>query len=536
MNTTVLRTLLAGVAFVGSGCGGGSPSTGSGQGGSGGPGAPSADASVIYCRGADSKKLDPHDIDDGESASVCNQIYENLVTYDLEDPRIVPGLAESWTVSADGLAWTFMLRAGVRFHDGTPCDGDAVKWSLDRMRDSKHPDLHGASQPYGGDYAVIERVEVVSPTEVRLVLKTPSAVLLRNLAMFPASVVSPSAVRKHGAEIARNPVGTGPFRFVEWIPNEKIVLERWDGYCGEKAKVRRAIFIPVPEQSARVERLKRGEAHLMDNVDFSMVETIRAVPGLVVEMRPGMNFSYLAMNNDRKPFDDARVRRAVAHAVDKQKLLKLAYFGYGKTGPNPMPPTIPGYHDGLADRPHDPAKARALLAEAGFPGGLDTDLWAMPNPRPYCPKPRECAQVLKEDLAAVGIRVTIKSPPWSEYLDRTKVGEHPMCILGWTTDNGDPDNFLYALLSKDRAQPPAQNVSFYRSDVVTALLVRAQGETDEARRWNLYRQAQEAIHADCPMVPLAYMPLTVARRAEVRGYPLNPIGIVRLHTVMVGER
>ncbi len=532
MNTKAIGTILLGASLLWTGCGRGSPSTGSGPVGSGESGA--QDATVVFCRGADSKKLDPHDIDDGESASVCNQVYENLVTYDLEDPKIVPGLAESWTVSADGLAWTFKLRADVNFHDGTACDAEAVTWSLDRMRDPEHPDLHGASQPYGGDYAVIERVEVASPTEVRLVLKTPSAVLLRNLAMFPASIVSPAAVRKHGAEIARNPVGTGPFRFVEWIPNEKIVLERFEGYWGPKAKVRRAIFIPVPEQSARVERLKRGEAHLMDNVDFSMVEAIRAHPGLVVDMKPGMNFSYLAMNNDRRPFDDVRIRRAVAHALDKQKLLDLAYFGYGKTGPNPMPPTIPGYHDSLADYPHDPARAKALLAEAGFPDGFDVDLWAMPNPRPYCPKPRECAQVLKEQLAAAGIRTTIKSPPWNEYLERTKQGEHRICILGWTTDNGDPDNFLYALLSKDRAQPPAQNVSFYRSDVVTALLVRAQGETDEARRWNLYRQAQEAIHADCPMVPLAYMPLTIARRAEVRGYPLNPIGIVRLHTLTLG--
>jgi len=487
---------------------------------------------IVFVRGADSKKLDPADVTDGESVVVVNQLFENLVTHAPATPELVPGLATAWTVSEDGRTWTFTLRPGVKFHDGTDCDAAAVKFSLDRLVHKDNAYRFGGNFSYDENYQMIESVEAPDAGTVVLRLRAASAVLLPNLAMFPACIVSPTAMQAAGEGFARHPVGTGPYRFVRWVADEAIELTRFDGYWGPRAGVTRVIFVPVQEQRSRLERLRRGEANMMNTVDFAFVAEIEADPALRYDRVDGMNFSYLAMNNDRKPFDDPRVRRAVAHAIDKAALITLAYYGFGKPGVNPMPPTIPGYHDGIADYPHDPAKAKALLAEAGYPDGFDTDLWAMPNPRPYMPKPQECGQILKEQLKAVGIRATIKSPPWAEYLERTGSGEHSLCVLGWNTDNGDPDNFLNVLLGARNARPKgANNVSFYRDAPVQAWCDEAQGLVDPAARHALYRRVQEKIHADVPMVPLAYMPEGMALRREVQGYVVNPIGIVRLAPV-----
>jgi peptide/nickel transport system substrate-binding protein len=322
---------------------------------------------------------------------------------------------------------------------------------------------------------------------------------------------------------------------VEWVEREKIVLEANPDYWGGKPKLAKVIFKPVPENAARLEQLRRGEIQVMDNFSFADIELIRKDPALQVDIVTGMNFAYLALNNRHAPFDKPAVRRAVAHAIDKEKLLKLVVFGYGKSGPNPMPPSIWSYHDGIEDYAYDPGKARALLKEAGMEEGFETELWAMPNPRPYMPRPKEAAQVIKENLAAVGIRASIQSPPWRTYLDKTQNGEHPMCILGWTTDNGDPDNFLWQLLSRDNIKPgAAQNVSFYDDAEVSALLDEAKREMDRDKREALYRKAQEKIHADVPMIPLLYLPQMVAYRKEVKGYTVHPIGIVRLHPVHIG--
>jgi peptide/nickel transport system substrate-binding protein len=250
-----------------------------------------------------------------------------------------------------------------------------------------------------------------------------------------------------------------------------------------------------------------------------------------------MNFGYLAMNCDRAPFDNPKVRRAVAHAVNKAKVLELAVFGFGKTGPNPMPPSVPGYHDGIRDYAYDPEKAKALLREAGYTDGFETDLWAMTLARPYMPRPTEVAEILKEDLKAVGIRARIVTLPWAAYLEKIENGEHPICLAGWTADNGDPDNFLWQLLSKENAKKgAAQNVAFYRNEEVSALLDRAKHVVDEKERMALYRKAQEIIHEDCPVITLLYLPQMIAYRKEVKGFPLHPLGIVKLGKVRMDNR
>jgi peptide/nickel transport system substrate-binding protein len=484
---------------------------------------------LIYARGSDAKKLDPADIQDGESVKVCTNLFETLVTFAPTSADVVPCLALSWTPADKGRTWHFKLREGVRFHDGTTFDAEAVVFAFQRLLDPGNPYRFHGKFPYAENFQNIAKVEATGPLEVVFRLREPSVVFLANLAMFPAAIPSPAGVKKHDADTFKNPVGTGPFRFVSWLPDEKIVIEAFEGYWGTPAKVKRIIFKPVPENAARRAQLEKGEVHMIDGVSLSDIEALRKVPGLVVDVRPAMNFGYLAMNTLRPPFDKREIRQAVALAIDKEKIRTLAFHGVGELGPNPIPPNVFGYNSGIRDRDHDPAAARKLLRLAGVGGTLSVKLFAMPNPRPYMPNPRKVAQVIKESLSEVGIDAEIVSPEWQIYLEQVMNGKHDMCLLGWTTDNGDPDNFLWQLLDSSNARiGTAMNVSFYRNPDCDSLFATAKRTVDRAERKALYEKAQEIIFSDVPLVTLGYLPQVVAYRKEVSGYTLHPLGLVRL--------
>ncbi len=491
---------------------------------------------LVYGRGADSEKLDPQDIEDGESVKVCNNVYETLVTYGPDGPDIVPCLAVSWEHSADGRTWTFRLRPNVKFHDGTPFDAAAVVFCFERMLKPDHEHRHDGTFPYASFYAVIEGVEAPDPATAVFRLKEPQATFLANLAMFPAMIFSPAAIRAKEDRFPFEPVGTGPFRFVRWDRNERIILDAYPDHWAGRPKVDRVIFRPIPENSVRFQLLRSGELDLIDGLNLSDLDAVKADAGLSLLEISGMNFGYLSFNTMKKPFDDARVRRALAHAIDREKIIKLALRGYGATGANPMPPTVWGYHKDLQPYAYDPARARALLQEAGHGKGMTLDLWAMPNPRPYMPEPQKVAQIIQEDLRAIGVEAKIVSYDWQTYREKMRHGEHDLGLLGWITDNGDPDNFLYALLDQDNAVVgSALNVSFYRNQEVHDRLVAAQKELDPPARLRLYHEAQEQILKDCPMLPLAYLPEFAATRKRVTNYRLHPIGIVRLWPIVLGE-
>lgn len=492
---------------------------------------------LIYGRGQDAKKLDPADITDGESVKVVSNIFDNLVTYAEDSAEIVPELAVKWDVSEDGKTWAFHLRPDVKFHDGTPLNSEAVVFTINRIIDPENEYRFQGAFGYAGSYKMIESVRAVDALTVEFKLKFATVIFLPNLAMFPAGIISPAAMKKLGENFGMRPVGTGPFKFQAWSRQEKLVLVANQNYWAGKPEVDSVIFKPVRENSARSLQLEQGAIHMMDGIDFSDVARLQETKGVQVHVAPGMNFAYLAMNNAVKPFDNPMVRKAIAHAVDKPKIIKLAYHGFGQPGVNPLPPTIWGYHEGIQDYPLDTAKAKALLQEAGFPNGFKTQLWAMPNPRPYMPQPRKVAQVIQEGLKAIGVEIEIVTYDWGQYLERTANGEHPMCLLGWSTDNADPDNFLYELLDKTNAvKGSALNVSFYRSDPLHELLTAAQREYDRSKRLSLYHKAQEIIHQDVPMVPLAYLPIVQAQSTRVKGYTVHPTGLIRLRKVSLSER
>jgi len=330
-----------------------------------------ADGELVFLRGSDSNKLDPGDVTDGESSKVIEQIYDTLVRYRAGGIEIEPSLATSWAANEDHTAWTFQIRAGVRFHDGTALDGAAVVDTFERMRDPEHrfsfPDGKWAN--WKGLFGFVERVEVGShPMEVVFRCKEPAPpFFLKQLAMFTCSIISPAALEEHGSKIRRNPVGTGPFRFVEWNNDVEIRLARNDDYWDGPPALATLSFRISNNATVRSNRLiANNGAHVIDNLDPATIAALEADPNVAVARRPQSSLCYLAMNNLKPPFDDPKVRQAVAYAINKNRIIELAYKGYAKPATVPVPPGFNGFASDLEDRPYDREKAKALLREAGY--------------------------------------------------------------------------------------------------------------------------------------------------------------------------
>ncbi|MBO9541648.1 ABC transporter substrate-binding protein [bacterium] len=492
---------------------------------------------LIYAKGKDATRLDPADINEAESATVTENLFNGLVRFKQDSTEIEPALATHWEISPDGKTYTFHLREGVRFHDGTPFDARAVKISFDRQA---HPQPGQVFEYWANFFApTIRDVQVLDPKTVRLRLKTPDATFLRNLAIASMAIISPKALEKWGVDVARHPVGTGPFRFVKWVPGERLVLEANPDYWDGRPYLDKLVFKPVTDNAVRLLELEVGEVHGMDGINPDDVGRIEADPELAFYSQAGLNVGYLALNNLKPPFTDARVRRAVALAIDKPALVK-AFFAGGKLGEGavvPMPPTIPGYNTRLKDLPHDPTEARRLLAEAGYPKGFDLELWSLPVVRPYMPQGQRTAEAIQQSLAQVGIRAKIKTYEWGTYLDKVGKGDHQAALIGWVGDFGDPDNFLYTLLDAANARPggSATNYSFYRGEAVHRLLTRARTTLDPAVRKRLYEEAQVLIQADTPMVPLFHAKQLAAFRRDVKGFALHPTGTKYFERVWLSD-
>jgi peptide/nickel transport system substrate-binding protein len=504
---------------------------------------PRRGGTFVFGHSADPKGLDPATITDGESVMVVTNLFDTLVAIDPDTLAIVPALAESWESTPDGRAWTFRLREGVRFHDGTPCDAAAVAFSFERQRDPAHP-AHTSDCAYWLDYFKdVERTEALDARTVRLSLARPYAALLSILTLFSASVVSPAAFASEGVDasgkyqcdFARKPVGTGPFRFKEWRIAERIVLEANPTHFRGRPAIDALVFRPIGHAQSRMRELLAGGVHGIHTPDLVDVPRAAANPDLVVLSRPGLNVGYLAMNNDKPPFQDVRVRRAIALAIDKRRLVEAAYNGMADVAETMCPPGIDG-HLAFPTEPPDPARARALLAEAGFPEGFATELWYGDATRTYLPDPDTTAVQIQQDLAAIGVRATLRKMVWTAFLAAAQRGDHPMCLLGWMADFKDADNFLYGLLDKENARPgSSQNVSFYRGERVHELLVRARGEMDLERRVELYQEAQRILREDAPTVPLAHGRDFRVFRKEVRGFTIHPVGGEYFRTVSFGR-
>lgn len=501
---------------------------------------------LIYGRGADSVGLDPIQQTDGESLKVTKQILDTLVDYKDDSTEVVSGLAEKWESSPDGLTWTFKLKQGVKFHDGTPFNAEAVVFNFERWMDKSNPYHKGGEFPYygymfggfkGDKGHVIKAVTAVDTNTVKFELNAPQGPFLNNLAMSSFGLGSPEAIKKDPVKFNQAPVGTGPFKFVEWKKNDTITLEKNPDYYEQGLpKMDKVIFKSIPDNAARFTALKSGDIDMMDGLNPDDAKLVEADKKLQLKLRPGMNVGYLALNVSKKPFDNPKVRQAINYATNKEGIIKSFFAGYAKAAINPMPDVLWGYHKDMKDYEYNLEKAKQLLAEAGYPNGFEVEFYAMTEPRPYMPNGKKVAEFMQEDLKKIGVNAKIVTYDWQTYKDRLGKGEHQMALFGWTGDNGDPDNFLYVLLDKDNTRTPdAGNISFYKSDELHDVLIKAQQSTDQKARTDYYLKAQEIIKQDAPWVPLVHATVPEAARAYISGWIPHPTGSDKLLNVTIGK-
>lgn len=470
---------------------------------------------LIFARGGDSLTLDPSRLLDGESAKVCDMLYDTLLQYRDDTTEIEPGLAEAWDSSADGLTWTFYLRQGVQFHDGAPLDANAVVFSLMRP--------NAVFRDFQTEF--INRIIALDPFTVQIQLKSPYAPFISTMAGTSFSIVSPAAVQRFGDSFGDSAaVGTGPFKFVQWDKGDKIVLEANETYWAGRPSLDRFIFRSIPDNSLRLMELQEGDIHAMEFPNPDEIPLIKADPQLELAMQSTLNVGYLAMNLDKPPFDNLKVRLAINHAINKAEIIDRLYQGTAIPAKGPIPPSLWSYDDTIADFEYNPELAKKLLAEAGFPDGFETTLWALPVPRPYIPNGMALAETLQSDLQKVGVETTIVTYDWGTYLEKTENGEHDMAMLGWIVSEGDPDSFFYYLLSKTHAEKPAFNIAFYRSDEMQDVLDRARTSADRMERTELYRQAQAIFRRDAPWAPLAHAQRLLVIDRRVKNLRLSPVG------------
>jgi peptide/nickel transport system substrate-binding protein len=527
---------LAGVALVGiAGCGGGGTIGGGGGGGS---------STFVFGRGADSVCLDPINATDGESFRATRQVMDTLLRFKPESFDLAPALATEIPTAEDGgRTYTVKLREGVKFHDGTEFNADAVKFNFDRWRDSKNPYHKGGganssnfayySGQFGGfdDDSVIESVDVVDEYTVRFNLKEPQGPFIRNLTMSPFAIASPTAIKKNVDNFWQEPVGTGPYKFVNWEKNSQIRVEAvkdwWgtdlpesQGYGGPHMK--EVVIKTIPDNTQRVAALTGNQLNGADGLVPDDVPTVEEQQGFEVIYRPPNTIGYLAMNNEKPPFDDPQVRQAFNYAINIPQIVESVLRGQGEVASNYFPSLLQFFNKSIEPYPYDPDKAKQMLKDAGA-ANFKTELWYMPIPRPYMPDAKSIAQVMQQNLQKVGVSAKLVTYEWATYLTKTSSGEHPTCLLGWTGDNGDPDNFLNVLLNSATATPQnAQNVAYYKNPEVDKLLLKAQTTVNESVRQDAYYKAQEIMHEDAPWVPIAYVTPPIGLQNSVQGFEPNP--------------
>ena len=519
-----------------------------------GVGPATAQTTFVFANQGEPVSLDPAIITDGISNRITRQIYQGLVKYKGATTEVVPALAEKWEVNKDGTVWTFTLRKGVKFHDGNPFDAAAVVWNFDRWRLSKHPQHENqikAGQTFeyyeaqfGGfdEKSLITKAEAVNPSTVRITLKSPQGPFLANLAMFVFDLVSPKAVEKWGTEFGKHPVGAGPFKFVEWKVGQEVILEPNKDYW-DKAnmpKIQRLVIRNIKDNSQRLAALKAGEIQGFEGLNPDDVKVVRADPNLQILLRPTNTTGYVAFNYKVKEFRDPRVRQAIAQAINKKGIVDALYGGTGMVATQFQPPPLWGYNKELKDYAYNPEQAKSLLKDAGFGQGLKEitwddgkreplQFWYMPVSRPYFPNPKEIAEAIAADLAKAGITVQLQTTDWTVYLDKRKNGQLPLYMLGWTGDNGDPDNFVCYFF----CSPGASREGFYTNQPLTDLLLQAQKLTDQKKRAALYRKAEQMIHDDVARIFIANNQPPLPFRKNVKGYVPNPTNSEFFNTVYI---
>ena len=511
--------------------------------------------------------LDGALVSDGVSLRVITQLFETLVALKPGTTEPVPGLAESWESNADGTVWTFKIRQGVTFHDGETLDAEAVCFNFDRWYNFKGALASPAASYYwqvvfGGfatydkasgapEESLYESCEATDASTAVLTLTKPSATFIPALSQQSFSIASPKALTDFNADEGsldaegvftstgtfgtEHPVGTGPFEFVSWTRDDRVVLKRYEDYWGDKAKLDELIIRPIADNAARLQALQTGEIQGYDLVEPQDIATIEGDAELQIIDRPAFNVAYVGFNIATKPTDDIKVREAIAYGLDRQSVVDNFYSGRGTVATQFMPPEVVGWADDVPTYTYDPEKAKQILTDAGYTLPVPLEFWYPTDvSRPYMPDPKRNFEAFAASLNNSGFKVTAKSAPWSpDYLGRADAGTlGNLRLLGWTGDYGDADNFVGTFF-----QSPQKTWGTTTTPLteIQTLLNDAEAETDEAKREELYKEANRQIMTQLPGVPYAHTEPAVAFAANVKGYQTSPTSNESFATVSIEE-
>lgn len=472
---------------------------------------------------AEPKSLDPHAVTAVNDFRILMNVYDGLVRYKDGTLEVESALAESWTISDDGLVYSFTLREGISFHDGSPLTAEAVKFNFDRMLDEQHPYHETGPFPLAFFFSAIESVEAKDPRTVVFTLNEPYAPFLSNLAYPTGLIVSPKAVEAHGKDFGRNPSGTGPFRFAEWESNAKVVIVRNEDYWGGAPALEAVVFRPITDANTRVAEMLSGGIDLMVEVPPDNVATFAKDGAYTVHEQAGPHVWFLILNTKEGPFADKRVRQAVNYAIDKESLVENVLQGTAQVAAGPIPPAFSwAYNTSLQPYPHDPDKARKLITEAGAEGAALTFYVTDGGSGMLDPVPMGTA--IQADLAEVGFDVKIETYEWNTFLGKVNPGlegKADMAEMAWMTN--DPDTLPYlALRTEASPDKGGFNSGYYSNPKVDELLEAARRSTDQDERAKLYKEMQEIVQEDAPWAFIANWKQNAVTSERVSGFKLQP--------------
>jgi peptide/nickel transport system substrate-binding protein len=513
---------------------------------------------LVFGTSADPVSMDGAYVSDGESLRVVDQIFETLVTTKAGGTDPEPKLAESYTPSADGKAWTFKLRTGVKFHDGTAFNAKAVCFNFDRWYNfsgiQQSPSVsYYWSTVFGGfknttnadvpKTSLYASCEATDDSTAVVHLTTPSASFIPGLAVPAFSIASPDALTKYNADKVsgtgdspkfdgtfgtEHPIGTGPFKLESFTPGDKLVLVRNDDYWGTKAKLDKVIFKPIADGPARRQALESGDIQGYDFVDPADVTALQS--DYKVMQRPAFNVGYVGFNQKMAPLNNLKIRQAIAHALNRDALVKAKYPPGAQVAKEFMPPELFGYADDVTDYDYNVDTAKQLIKDSGVPAkDLTLTFWYPTDvSRPYMPDPKANWEAFKSDLEAVGFKIVAKSAPWRpDYNQKVNTGAAQMYLLGWTGDFGDPDNFVGTFF---RTAQPAWG---FTNQALFDALDAARQESDLGKRTSDYQAINKQIMDFLPGVPYVHTQPSLAFKKNVNGYVPSPVSLESFATVTV---